>query len=180
MFSFDLKSGYHHIEIFPFHQQFLGFSWICPTSQTVKYFVFTVLPFGLASAPYIFTKALKPLLKHWRYQGIRLALYLDDGWGTEKDFHECRRISYLVKEDLSKAGFIVNDKKSIWTPCQELVWLGLNWNSLSGILSVTSKRINKIKLSIENIQNNNYRFSKNVSLVHRSNYFHGSGYGKPV
>ena len=27
MFSFDIKSGYHHVEIFPPHQCFLGFSW---------------------------------------------------------------------------------------------------------------------------------------------------------
>ena len=26
--SFDIKSGYHHIEIFESDQQFLGFSWI--------------------------------------------------------------------------------------------------------------------------------------------------------
>ena len=27
MFSFDIKSGYHHVLIFPPHQTFLGFSW---------------------------------------------------------------------------------------------------------------------------------------------------------
>ena len=27
MFSFDLKSGYHHIDIFPEHRKFLAFSW---------------------------------------------------------------------------------------------------------------------------------------------------------
>lgn len=53
-FTFDLKSGYHHIEIFPDHRQYLGFSW--RFDSVVKYFVFPVLPFGLSSAPYIFTK----------------------------------------------------------------------------------------------------------------------------
>ena len=27
MFSFDLKSGYHHIDIFPEHRKFLAFAW---------------------------------------------------------------------------------------------------------------------------------------------------------
>ena len=36
LFSFDLKSGYHHFDIFPDHQTFLGFSWVF--SGTVKYF----------------------------------------------------------------------------------------------------------------------------------------------
>ena len=54
LFSFDIKSGYHHIEIFPDDQQFLGFSW---TDRGVaKYFKFTVLPFGLATGPNIFIK----------------------------------------------------------------------------------------------------------------------------
>ena len=37
MFSFDLKSGYHHVDIAKEHWQYLGFSW-----QTCFY-VFTVL-----------------------------------------------------------------------------------------------------------------------------------------
>ena len=61
MFSFDLKSGYHHIDIAQEHQTFLGFSWRDPGSIKEIFYVFTVLPFGLSSAPYVFTKVLKPL-----------------------------------------------------------------------------------------------------------------------
>ena len=37
MFSFNLKSGYHHIEIFPEHRQYLSFSWnfLCPASPGI-------------------------------------------------------------------------------------------------------------------------------------------------
>ena len=34
----------------------------------------------LSSAPYIFTKCLKPLEKYWRFNGVNIALFLDDGW----------------------------------------------------------------------------------------------------
>ena len=77
--SFDLKSGYHHIEIQREYQTLLGFSWKCPDSNTRRYFVFTVLPFGLSTAPHIFTKLLRPFVKYWRYSGISLGLFLDDG-----------------------------------------------------------------------------------------------------
>ena len=70
LFSFDLKSGYHHIDIFPDHQTFLGFSWVF--SGTVRYFCFASLAFGLSSAPYIFTKCLRPLVKFWRSNGINI------------------------------------------------------------------------------------------------------------
>ena len=39
--SFDLKSGYHHVDIFPSHQRFLGFSWTLPDGRT-RYFAYTV------------------------------------------------------------------------------------------------------------------------------------------
>ena len=41
MFSFDLKSGYHHVEIFPEHRQYLSFSWIFSSGVT-RYFQFSV------------------------------------------------------------------------------------------------------------------------------------------
>ena len=66
MFKFDLKSGYHHIDILQEHQTFLGFSWV--VSGVRKFFVFTVLPFGLSSAPYIFTKVVRVLVRYWRSQ----------------------------------------------------------------------------------------------------------------
>ena len=78
MFTFDLKSGYHHIDISPEYQRFLGFPW---TVDGVKgYFEFNVLPFGLTSASLLFTKMMKPLVTHWRASGILIALYLDDGF----------------------------------------------------------------------------------------------------
>ena len=60
MFSFDLKSGCHHIDIAQEHQTFLGFSWQAPDTIKVIFYVFTALPFGLSSAPYVSTKVLKP------------------------------------------------------------------------------------------------------------------------
>ena len=82
MILFDLKSGYHHVDIHPESQTFLGFAWKGTKDQSFIYYVFTVLPFGLSSAPYIFTKCLKPLEKHWRMQGINIAICLGDGWLT--------------------------------------------------------------------------------------------------
>ena len=113
MFSFDLKSGCHHIEIFEGHQAYLGFSWKHANTNLKKLYMNTVLPFGLSSAPHIFTKTLKPLEKHWRHQGICVAIFLDDGWGIEKDRQVCNTVAEAVKADLDKAGFVSNDEKSV-------------------------------------------------------------------
>ena len=64
LFKFDLKSDYHHVDIYKPHQKYLGFAW--ETEEKINYFVFAVLPFGLLSACYAFTKLLRPLIRYWR------------------------------------------------------------------------------------------------------------------
>ena len=77
LFKFDLKSGYHHVDIYEPHQKYLGFAW--ETEGKVSYFVFAVMPFGLSSACYTFTKLLRLLIKYWQGLGLRAVVYLDDG-----------------------------------------------------------------------------------------------------
>jgi hypothetical protein len=60
-FKFDITSAYHHIDIFPHHGKHLGFSW--EFNGHTRYFQFNALPSGLTSAPYIFTKLTRPLIK---------------------------------------------------------------------------------------------------------------------
>ena len=122
MFSFDLHAAYHHIEMFYPHTEFWGFSWIVGGEQ--KIFMFLVLPFGLKSAPYIFTKITRPLIKRWRGDGKRVVMYLDDGIGFDQTFESAVAISKSVHSDLRSSGFVINERKSMWNPIQCLDWLG--------------------------------------------------------
>ena len=79
------------VEIFPDHRKFLTFSWDFGTG-VFRYFQFCVLPFGLSSSPYMFTKILKPLQKSWRSQGIPIAIFLDVGLGGGLDFVSAKLI----------------------------------------------------------------------------------------
>ena len=143
MYKFDLKSGYHHIDICQPHQQFLGFQWALGGAKN-RYFCFTVLPFGLSSAPYLFTKIFRPLVRYWRGLGIHLVLYLDDGAGCENDFLSTQHCSDIVRSDLVRAGLVPNCDKSVWTPVQRLEWLGISWDLLSAILSIPQPRIDRL------------------------------------
>ena len=122
LFSFDIKSGYHHIDIFPPDQEFLGFSWF--KDGFTHFYKFTVLPFGLSTGPYIFTKVMRPLVRYWRLKAFRIAVYLNDGLGVCPSFADCCSQSLAVKSDLFRAGFVANTQKSIWVPVQSLRWLG--------------------------------------------------------
>ena len=120
LFTYDLKSGYHHIDIHVDSQTFLGFEW------KGKYYVFTVLPFGLATACYVFTKVLRPLVRYWRGQGIKCVLYLDDGIGLAANEVLARQYSEVVRCSLESAGFVANEEKSRWDPAQCGCWLGFD------------------------------------------------------
>ena len=74
MFKFDLKAGYHHVDIHPEYHKYLGFQW-----ELESIFVFAVLPFGLSMACYLFTKIMRPLIWYWRGQGLKAIVYLDNG-----------------------------------------------------------------------------------------------------
>ena len=122
-FQFDLKHGYHHIKLHPRSQIFCGFAW--ESRGNTEYFVFTALPFGLAPAAYCFTKVLMPLTKFWRGQGIKIAVYLDDGADMEDRREKAVKHAKIVQNTLVDAGFVVNDEKTHWVPSQKLTWLGL-------------------------------------------------------
>ena len=52
-----------HVDISPDHQKYLGFAW--PFNGVLRYLTFAVLPFGLSSLCFCFTKLLRPLVKRW-------------------------------------------------------------------------------------------------------------------
>ena len=59
VFTWDLRSGYHHVDICVEHQTSLGFSW--RFNGVPRYFTFAVLPFGLSSSCFYFHEIVATL-----------------------------------------------------------------------------------------------------------------------
>ena len=113
--TFDLKSGCHHIEIHPENRNFLGFELTFKDGST-RCFRFCLLPFGLASACYVFTKILRPFPKPWRGRGIKTITYIDDGIIAFSGFEIAKPVSELVRLDIFSAGCVINNEKSSFNP----------------------------------------------------------------
>ena len=143
MFSFDLKSGYHHVDIAKEHWKYLGFAW------GKQFYVFTVLPFGLSSACYIFTKMVRPLVKYWRAKGLRVIVYLDDGLCAVDGESNALVASQLVRSTLEQAGFVANVDKSIWTPTQRLQWLGFVIDLSKGQIEVPTEKVVALRSKLQ-------------------------------
>ena len=78
--SYDLMSGYYHVSLHPRSKTFVGFKW------EGRYYVYNCLPFGLSTAPWVFSKVTRELAMYWRKGGIKLLPYLDDFMFMAKGF----------------------------------------------------------------------------------------------
>lgn len=72
MATLYLENSYLLVRINSLHRKYLRFSF------RGKIFEFRALPFGLSSAPYIFTKLSKPLAATLREKSFLSVIYLDD------------------------------------------------------------------------------------------------------
>ena len=114
-----------------------------------RYFVFAVLPFGISTAGYIFSKVLKEVVKNFRSEGKQIIMFLDDGLGGEANFEAALQSSKEVKVQLEKLGFLIAHDKCHWFPCQHLRWLGYTWDTKNGTIVVNDERIEKLEKYIE-------------------------------
>jgi len=162
--TFDLKDGYFHIPIAKEHYRYLGFSWTFKDGTT-KYYYYKVLPFGLASACYAFTKVMRPLVKRWRNLGIRCAIYLDDGIFGDSDFKNCSNISENIQKDLNSAGLTINSKKSILTPSKTGKWLGFLIDTEKESFSVPVEKVLKLKTLICLTLSKNFATAREISKI---------------
>jgi hypothetical protein len=140
MTTFDLKSGYHHVNINQDCWPYLGFSWYGRGDRR-QFFVFRVLPFGLSTACYVFIKLLRPFVKHWRPGGRRVVVYIDDGICAAATSEETEEHSVAIQADLGEAGFVLNLSKSKLKPHQAGNWLGFPIDLALGCFHVPDEKI---------------------------------------
>ena len=119
--SLDLTDAYFHVPIHPRSRKYLRF---CVKGQV---FQFRSLPFGLATAPRVFTQLMAVVGAHLRLNGSVILQYFDD-WLI----HHVQRESLL--QDLSRSwveisslGLLLNPTKSDLVPSQHFTFVGMNF-----------------------------------------------------
>ena len=148
--QFDLKSAYHHIEIWEPHVKYLGFQW-----KGVLY-LFRALPFGLSTAPYCFYKVTRVLVKWWRGQGLRCFLFYDDGSLAHQKEQVCAYQGLGVREDILRCGFLLSEPKCHWDPRQYVECLGYEADMLKGMFHVPERRWDKMMSVLSHVWENRH------------------------
>ena len=138
MVTIDLKDAYLSVPVAQEHRQFLRFAW------GDNLFEFQCLPFGLSSAPRVFTKLLRPVMAILRQKGIRCIVFLDDLLIMAQSREELEKQLPEILLLLQLLGFRINWDKSRLSPTQQIEYLGLLIDSLSLTLSLPEEKVRGI------------------------------------
>ena len=110
----DLKDAYYSIAVAESDRKFLRFVW----GESV--YQYTCLPNGLASAPRIFTKVLKPTFSSLRKLGHENVIYIDDSLLASDSIDECNRNIEDTVKLIDSLGLTIHPEKSIMIPTQTI------------------------------------------------------------
>ena len=139
MVKIDLKDAYFTVPVWKNHQKFLRFVW----KETM--YEFACLPFGLASAPRVFTKLIKPVVALLRQLGIRLIVYLDDMLIMAQSRDIALQHASTALDLLQGLGFMINYLKSVLVPSTRMEFLGFVVDSLTLSLAHPREKIRKVR-----------------------------------
>ena len=137
--SIDLSDAYLHIPIHPNSRKYLRF---CHKSLVFR---FTSLPFGLATAPQVFTTLVKEVKLMALTRGIRLHQYLDD-WLIRAQSQEEAKVNTQTVVDLTQSlSWIINQEKSKLKPAQVFLFMGYEYHQDSALVKPTQERWLKLQ-----------------------------------
>ncbi|WP_292992065.1 DNA N-6-adenine-methyltransferase, partial [Nitrosomonas sp.] len=145
-FKTDQKAGWQHLSLHPLHARLFGFVW------QDHLFVYTSPPFGDATAPWIFTYMGNTLKRILRNRKIPNICYIDDFLfpGTA-EYTTTAKLRETVLDLEMSLGFVMGAPKCP-LPAQEGEALGFFISTTQGIITISSKRIEKILHLLEVFQ----------------------------
>ncbi len=135
----DLKDAYFSVPIDRSHRQYLCF----PLGERI--YQFTCLPFGLTSAPWVFTKTLKPVTALRRELGFCLVIYIDDILLMAESKALAQEQGEALVHLLECLGFTINKEKTVMTPSQTVEFLGFNVNTQTMEMNLPALKLKTIR-----------------------------------
>ena len=137
--TIDLSSAYYHIDMHESAQAYLGFEW------EGRFYCYTVLPFGLSTAPRIFTMVMKTPVAYLRFLGCKFIVYLDDLPFGNKTISLTSQQAKLMVDTLRKFGWIIQLSKCVGVdaPVQTFESLGYVINLDSKMFLVPLAKVQK-------------------------------------
>ena len=155
----DLKDAYHSISIAKEHRKYLGFQ------VNNKSYRFRVVPFGLSTAPRLFTKIMREAIAPLREQSIRMVIYLDGILIMGNTIEESIIATEKCIHHLSNLGFTINLKKSVLKPSTSINFLGMEINSRTQKIPIPKEKVNKILKELKTLLKMKYIKARKLASI---------------
>ncbi|XP_069820999.1 uncharacterized protein [Dendropsophus ebraccatus] len=140
--SVDIQDAYLHVPIYPPHQRFLRFA------VGEEHYQFVALPFGLASAPRVFTKTMAAVMALLRARGVSVTPYLDDILVKAPSRDQNLESLHITLDTLSRFGWLLNRPKSSLVPAQSIVFLGMRLDSVQARVFLPEDKLQSLQANI--------------------------------
>ena len=138
----DLKDAYFGVPLSPRIWKYFLFA--LGEGEDLEIFFFKVLPFGLTSAPWAFTRVMKAVKKVLRLRGIQVTSFLDDFLILARSYEEALAHTTVTIDLLQRLGFQINWEKSSTEPRRSLEYLGVTVDLASMTFSLPEEKVQKI------------------------------------
>ncbi|KAM9962817.1 hypothetical protein ACTFIR_005734 [Dictyostelium discoideum] len=153
----DIKKAYLHLLVDPQYRDLFRFVW------KGSHYRWKTMPFGLSTAPRIFTMLLRPVLRMLRDIKVSVIAYLDDLLIVGSTKEECLSNFKKTMDLLVKLGFKLNLEKSVLEPTQSITFLGLQIDSVSMKLLVPKEKKKSVIKEIRNFLKLNCCFPRKLA-----------------
>ena len=140
----DLRDGYFHVPMHETAKPWLGFR------LDGVYYRYNVLPFGLRSAPFVFTKLLRTPMRSIRQLGVRSTVYIDDVACAAQPHIATDQVQ-LVDRELATHGLVVATDKN-QGPATTAIVLGLQVDTVNNRLSLPADKLTKTLALLRAVQ----------------------------
>ena len=144
--SVDLKDAYFHVPIHRKSRRLLRFA--VEGSDGVRAFQFRALPFGLTSAPRVFTKVILPIGHLAHVHAVCLLQYLDDWIVRNTDKLLLQQQAKWLLWVLCRVGLVLNAQKSQLVPTQRLIHIGVEYHLDVGLTFPPTDRVLRIEQKV--------------------------------
>lgn len=137
-FSIDLTDAFFHIPVHRQSRKFLRFEFQGDVYQ------YRALPFGLKTAPWVFTQVVAQVQAMRETNHMSLHLYLDDWLAPTDTFQQGLSQSRELTQLCDTLGLLVNKEKSELIPKQQFTYLGVDYDLSTYLLRPTRENWAKV------------------------------------
>ena len=141
--SLDLKDAFFHVPISQRSRKYLRF---CYQGRTYQY---RALPFGLKTAPWIFTKVISQVMGMPELKDYTVHPYLDDWLGPVPSYQVGVQAAGQLVTTCTDVGLKLNIPKSQLVPTQHFTYLGTEYDLVRGLMGTPPEQRLKIAQRVE-------------------------------